>query len=79
MGDLVGKISLVKGEVRTVRKVSHERRRSELSQEKDQAQEQTAGYHRGDVLLIVQPSHEVDCMDGSGTIQMVTRSRRAVR
>ena len=52
MGDLVGKISLVKGEVRMVRKVSHERRRSELSQEKDQAQEQAAGYHRGNVLFI---------------------------
>ena len=51
-GDLVGKIPFIKGEVRMARKVSHERSRSELSQEKDQAQEQVAGYHRGDMLLI---------------------------
>ena len=52
MGDLVGKTSIVKGEVRTTGKGSHVRRRSKLSQEKDRAQEQAAGYHRGNVLFI---------------------------
>ena len=46
-GDLTEKVSIVKGKDRTTGKVSHARRGSKFSQEEDQDQEYTVGYHTG--------------------------------